>query len=85
MLEQFITSTLTVTGFIHVLYKWKIKIPFGCDFCFSFWASCIFWALRYNESFVQSIFNIIAYSLSGATLSFYISLRINMYENNKPR
>lgn len=88
MLEQIIIVALSIAGVLHLMQKWQIKNPLNCDFCFAFWVSFI-WFLMIN--LVLGDFTVITkyllhqfgYALSSAVLSFYISIRINMYANNR--
>lgn len=88
MLEQIIITSLSTAGVLHLMQKWQIKNPLSCDFCFAFWASFFCFLLT---NFVSSdlvniakcLYNQFIYALSSAVLSFYISIRINMYANNR--
>ena len=88
MLEQIIIVAFSIAGVLHLMQKWQIKNPLNCDFCFAFWAAFI-WFLMMN--LVLGDFIVITkyllyqfgYALSSAVLSFYISIRINMYANNR--
>jgi len=89
MLEQIIIVSLFTAGVLHLMQKWQIKVPFSCEFCFAFWGAFFFFLLlNYIVSsdllvILKFIHNQFVYALSSAVFSFYITIRINMYANNR--
>jgi len=75
MLEQIIIVSLFISAVLHIMQKWQIKNPLECDFCLAFWVSLLY--------FLVTDFTHIFLALPTAALTFYITIRINMYANNR--
>lgn len=89
-MEQIIIYALAVAGIIHVACKWRIRLPIDCEFCTAFWLLLVVFVLQIKGEptgwlQLMELWLVFIKSLAGAVLSFYVLMRINIYENTRKK
>lgn len=83
MLEQLVIVSLSLAGFLFLLYKWDFILlpwPKWCDFCFLFWIAFV---VNIANCLISHKLELILLCFPESIAAYYIFLRI--YHGNSIR